>query len=126
MSYVIHIWEEPVPTSLKHADELVGELIRAPEAAEPNQKYVEAAERLTAKYPFEETQGLIQRVRYGVTDRSCHVAVNVFGVSACFRNTCQKSSPLSCPSQISLGWLFTTCSSVKLIFLTARCFRSLL
>ena len=54
MGYVIHIWEEPVPTSLEHADELVGELIRAPKTAVPNPKNVEAAARLTAKYPFEE------------------------------------------------------------------------
>src|SRR5262245_43496011 len=57
MSYVIHIWEEPVPTSLEHAEELIGELIRAPRTAEPNPKYVEAAKRLTAKYPFEEDPG---------------------------------------------------------------------
>src|SRR5215470_11805719 len=54
MSYVIHIWEEPVPTSLEHAGELVGELIRAPKAAEPHPKYAAAAKRLTAKYPFGE------------------------------------------------------------------------
>src|SRR5262249_41931376 len=54
MSYVIHIWEEPVPTSLEHAGGLVGELIRAPKTAVPNPKYVEAAARLTAKYPFGE------------------------------------------------------------------------
>jgi len=58
MSYVIHIWEEPVPTSLEHASELVGQLIRAPKAAEPNPKYVEAAKRLTAKYPFGEDPGV--------------------------------------------------------------------
>jgi len=58
MSYVIHIWEEPVPTSLEHASELVGELIRAPKAAEQNPKYVEAAKRLTAKYPFGEDPGV--------------------------------------------------------------------
>jgi len=58
MSYVIHIWEEPIPTSLEHAGELIAELIRAPKTAEPNPKYVEAAERLTAKYPFEQDLGV--------------------------------------------------------------------
>jgi hypothetical protein len=54
MSYVIHIWERPHPTSLRHAEELVGTLIRAPKTTEVNSKFAEAAKRLTAKYPFNE------------------------------------------------------------------------
>jgi hypothetical protein len=69
MSYVIHIWEEPIPTSLEHAGELVGELMRAPRTAEPNPKYVEAAEQLTAKYRSKKIQALIETVKYGATGR---------------------------------------------------------
>jgi hypothetical protein len=54
MSYVIHIWEQPLPTSLRHADELVGTLMRAPKTTEVNNKFAEAAKRLTGKYPFNE------------------------------------------------------------------------
>lgn len=54
MSYVLQIWDQPLPTTVCQATEFVHELVNAPGSPEVNPKFIEAARRLTAKYPFNE------------------------------------------------------------------------
>jgi hypothetical protein len=49
LSYVVHVWETPLPASVAQASELCARLQR--EATAPNPKYLDLASRLTARFP---------------------------------------------------------------------------
>jgi len=52
MSYTLHIWDEPIPATLEEADRIASKLRKEPPSGGINQKYAEAAIRLTERYPF--------------------------------------------------------------------------
>lgn len=52
MSYPVHIWEEPVPTTVEEADEIMRRFDSHSLDGSINPKYVEAARRIMARYPY--------------------------------------------------------------------------